>query len=61
MLAGKTRSSHQDLLFGKDVLKICSKFKEEDPCQSAMSIKFKTTLLNPLFGMGILLQICCIF
>ena len=33
------RSNHQEVLLGKGVLKICSKFTEEHPCRSAISIK----------------------
>ena len=37
------RSSHQEVLLGKDVLKTCNKFTGEHPCRSAISIKL---LLN---------------
>ena len=33
------RSSHPQVFLGKGVLKICSKFTGEHPCQSAISIK----------------------
>ena len=33
------RSSHPEVFLGKGVLKICSKFTGEHPCQSAISIK----------------------
>ena len=33
------RSSRPEMFLGKDVLKICSKFAGEHPCQSAISIK----------------------
>ena len=33
------RSSHPEMLLAKEVLKICSKFTGEHPCQSAISIK----------------------
>ena len=33
------RSSHPEVFLGKGVLKICSKFTREHPCQSAISIK----------------------
>ena len=45
------RSSHPKLFLGNGVLKICKKFTGEHPCRSAISH----------FGMGALLQICCIF
>ena len=32
------RSSHPEVFLGKGVLKICSKFTGEHPCQSAISI-----------------------
>ena len=50
-------SSHYEVFLRKVVLKICSKFTEEHPCRSFC----KATLLKSHFGMGILLQICCIF
>ena len=34
-----SKSSHPGVLLGKDVPKICSKFTEEHPCRSAISIK----------------------
>ena len=33
-------STHPEVLLGKDVLKMCSKFTGEYPCQSVISIKF---------------------
>ena len=33
------RRSHPEVFSGKGVLKICSKFTGEHPCQSAVSIK----------------------
>ena len=33
------RSSHPEVFLGKGVLKICSKFTGEHPCQSAISMK----------------------
>ena len=41
------RSSRQEVIRGKGILKICS--------------KLLATLLKSLFGMGFLLYICCIF
>ena len=46
------RSSHPDVFLEKGVLKICSKFTGEHPCQSAISIKLQTTLLKSHFDMG---------
>ena len=51
-----SRSSHSEMFLGKGVLKICSKFTGEHPCRSAISIKLQSN-----FGMGVLLQISCIF
>ena len=42
MIRGQTsldRSSRPEVLLGKGVLKICSKFTGEYPCRSAISIK----------------------
>ena len=36
------RSSHPDVLLGKGVLTICSKFRREHPCRSAISIKLQS-------------------
>ena len=35
----KYRSSSTEVFLGKDVLKICSKFSGDHPCQSVISIK----------------------
>ena len=35
-------SSHPDVFLGKGVLKICSKFTDEYPCRSAISIKLQS-------------------
>ena len=51
------RSSHSEMFLVEGVLKICSKFAREHPCRSVISVK----LLKSHFGMGVLLQICCIF
>ena len=48
-----TLFSSRPEMFLKRVLKICSKFTGEHPCQA--------TLLQSHFGMGVLLQTCCIF
>ena len=56
----RIRSSHPEVLLGKGVLKICSKFTREHPCQSVISIKF-ASLLKSHFDMGALLYNCCIF
>ena len=50
------RSSPSEVLLGKDVLKIYSKFTGEHPCRSVISIK-----LNSHVGMGLFLKIYYIF
>ena len=40
------RSSHQKVLLGKGVLKICSKFTGEHPCQSVISIKLQANFIE---------------
>ena len=42
----------------KFILKICSKFTREHPCRCVFSIKL---LLKSNLGMGVILQVCCIF
>ena len=53
------RSSPPEVFWGKVVLKICSKFTEEHPCWSVISIKLLCialiALLRSHFGMGVLL------
>ena len=50
------RSSCPGMFLGKGVPKICSKFTEEHPCRSVILVK----LSKSLFGMGVLLYICCV-
>ena len=40
------RSSHSEVFLGKVVLKICSKFTGEHPCQSAVSIKLQSNFIE---------------
>ena len=40
------RSSYPQVFLGKSVLKICSKFTREHPCQSAISIKLLCNFIN---------------
>ena len=40
------RSSHPDVFLVKGVLKICSKFTEEHPCRSLISIKLQINLIE---------------
>ena len=40
------RSSRQELFLGKGVLKICSKFTGEHPCQSVISIKLLCSFIE---------------
>ena len=46
------RSSHPEVLLGKDVLKICSKFIGEHPCQSAISIILRSTFIEIALRLG---------
>ena len=48
------RSSHPEALLEKGVLKLCSKFTEEHPCQKLISIKLLCNLKSH-FDMGVLL------
>ena len=41
-----SRSSHPKVLLGKGVLKICSKFTGEHPCQNAISIKLQNNFIE---------------
>ena len=40
------RSSHPEVFYEKDVLKICSKFTWEHPCRSAISIKLLSNFIK---------------
>ena len=40
------RSSHSEVLLGKGVLRICSKFTGEIPCQSVISIKSQSNFIE---------------
>ena len=40
------KSSHPEVVLGKGVLKICSKFTAEHPCRSTISIKFQSNLIE---------------
>ena len=42
----KGRSSPPEVFIGKDVLKICSKFPGELPCQSVISIKLQRNFIK---------------
>ena len=46
ILTQKFRSSHKELSLGKGALKIYSKFTEEHPCWSAISIKLQTNFIE---------------
>ena len=50
-----SRISYLEVFLGKALLKICSKFTGEHPCQSVISIKLQAALLKPHFGMDVLL------
>ena len=49
------RSSHPEVFLGKNILKTCSKFTGEDPCQIVISIKLLCTIRIAV------LYICWIF
>ena len=40
------RSSHPEVFLERDVLKICSKFTEEHPCRSVISIKLQNNFIE---------------
>ena len=46
------RSSNLALFFGKDVLKICSKFTVEHPCRSVISIKLQSNFIETTLRLG---------
>ena len=48
-------SSCPEVLLGKGVLNISSKFTGEHPCQRAISIKLQVNFLKSHFGMGVFL------
>ena len=45
----KRRSSHPEVFLGKGVVKICSKFKGEHPCRSAISIRLQSDIIEITF------------
>ena len=45
-VSGICRSSRPEVLLGKSVLKICSKFTGEHPCRSAISIKLESNFIE---------------
>ena len=49
------------MFLGKGVLKICSKFTGDHPCQSVFSVKFLCKFIEITLDMGFLLYICCLF
>ena len=52
-LARNVRSGPPEVIVEKDVLKICSKFAGEYPCQSVIPEKWFATLLESDFDMGV--------
>ena len=42
----RNRNSHPEVFLRKGVLKICSKFTGEHPCQSAISIKLQSNFIE---------------
>ena len=55
------RSSYPEVFLEKYLLKICNKFTREHACRSVISISSFRALLKSHFGVGVLLQIFCIF
>ena len=47
-----SRSSRPEVLLGKGALKICSKFTEEHPCRSAISIRLQSNFSKITFRHG---------
>ena len=52
------RRSHPEVFLGKGVLKICSKFTGEHPCQSAISIKLLCSIFSEHLFLATLLGGC---
>ena len=48
LLSGMHRSGHPEVLLGKGILKICSKFTGEHPCRSVTSIKLHLHGCSPV-------------
>ena len=48
-LCRNTRSNHQEVFLGKDVLKVCTKFTGEHPCHSVVSIKLSWCAISRLY------------
>ena len=46
------RSNHPELFLGKSILKICSKFKGENPCRSVISIKLQSNFIETTLRHG---------
>ena len=46
------KSSHLEVFLGKGVLKICSKFTGERPCQSVISIELQSNFTEIKLGHG---------
>ena len=55
------RSSRPQVFVRKGVLKICGKFTENDHAEVQFQLSCFATLVKSHFGIGVLLQICCIF
>ena len=53
--------SHPEVFPEKGLLKICSKFKGEHPCRSAISIKLQSNFIEITLFHGVFLKIYCIF
>ena len=55
------RNSLTEVFLGKGVLKICSKFTGEHPCQGVISIKLQSNFIEIALRYGCSPVICCIF
>ena len=53
------RSSYLEVFLGKGVLKICSKFTGEHPCQGVISIKLQSNFIEIALRYGCSPVICC--
>ena len=57
----RQRSSRPEVFLEKGVLKICSKFTGEQPCQSVVSIKLQSNFIEITLQHGCFSVICYIF
>ena len=55
------RSSSPEVFLGKGVLKICSRFTGEHPCQSVISVKIQSNIIKITFRHGCSVDLRYIF